>query len=686
MAVEAAGGTVGLSAAENRAARTAPASGASRALHWCAAAVLAGYAVSLIVRGPQGASYTWLDGWGVAGFELLVSLMIVARGVRHKADRRYAVLLGLGGVSWALGDFAMTYETLGGHSAATLSAANFLWAGFFPLAYVGVMVLMRRDVRKLTAANYLDGIVATLATAAALVAFGFQAILAASGGSSEFVAINLFYPVADLLLAGLTIFAIALLPPGRRLRWYLIAAAGAINAAGDICALFNGLAATDVGWFLNAIAWPASLLLLSVAVCVAPDPRVPVKENTSAGFRVPAVASTLALTVLCVASLERGSQVAIGFATLTLVAAGARFVLALARLNAINDARRDELEAAALSERESKAALQAAVRSYAAFAARVAEGDLTATASAEARDLQELADSLNVMVGGLAEISTEIQRGVHDISSSTAEILGSVSTHTDGASRQSSAVAQATATVNDLRGAADQTSSRAREVAERAGESIRVSSEGTEAVAALAAAMHEIRTSASAVREELVTLSDRAQQIGLITETVNQIADRSRLLALNATIEAARAGEQGKGFAVVAEEVKDLAQQSRDATARVDAILGDVRQATRASVAASEASAEVVERGLDLTTRADEGIRKLAAIIHEAAAAAEQIATSAESQSLSMDQIAEAMAAISDDTVQFVAGARSSEAAAQRLNELSAKLSTLSERYRVATV
>ena len=83
---------------------------------------------------------------------------------------------GLGCVFWALGDFAMTYESLGRATPATISLANWLWIGFFPLAYVGVMVLMQRDVRKLTAANYLDGVIATLVTSAALVAFAFHTI------------------------------------------------------------------------------------------------------------------------------------------------------------------------------------------------------------------------------------------------------------------------------------------------------------------------------------------------------------------------------------------------------------------------------------------------------------------------------------------------------------------------------
>jgi methyl-accepting chemotaxis protein len=431
------------------------------------------------------------------------------------------------------------------------------------------------------------------------------------------------------------------------------------------------------------MAWPVSLLLISCAVWLAPDPVAPVKENTASGFQVPTAASALALVILFVGSLTHASEVAIGFAIATLVAAGVRFALALRHLNELNAQRHSELAVAAEAERQSKHALQVAVRSYAEFASRVADGDLTATVASDAVDLRELGESLNTMVAGLADISTQIQSGVQEIGASTAEILGSVSHHTESAGRQSAAITQTTATINELRQGADDTARRARDVAAQAADSVRVSDEGTTAVAAIADAMREIRVRVSGVTDEIVTLSERAQQIGVITDTVNELSDRSNLLALNATIEAARAGEHGRGFAVVADQVRALAEQSRQATAKVQTILDEVREATAAAVSASEEGSRVVEQGLELTTRADDGIRNLADVLREAAAAAEQIAASAHQQSVGMDEIAASMNHMEDGTTQFLEGAEASEVAAQSLNELSAKLAALVDRYRV---
>jgi methyl-accepting chemotaxis protein len=587
---------------------------------------------------------------------------------------------------WALGDFAMTYESIHNANPPTPVLANYLWAGFFPAAYVGVMLLMRQEVRRFTAANYLDGVVAALTCAAAFATFAFGAIQKAAGDDAVTVAWNLIYPVGDILLLTLTLAAASMLPPGRRTRWYLMAAVSLANAIGDVCALFgNGIGATHFGYFWNSVAWPASLFLFSLSVWV-PSHRPTESElpETSSGFVIPGVAAGLALLILFVGSLTHINQIALGLATATLVAAGVRFGLALLRLRALTDERHRQLADSAQHERESRESLQTAVRDYSQFAARVADGDLRATVAATGtEDLRGLSESLNSMVGGLADISGHIQAGVHDIGTSTAEILASVNRHTGSAGRQSAAIHQTASTVNELRLAAEDTAQMASEVADRASSSVQVSGEATGAVAAITSAMEEIRERVDAIARDIVTLSDRTQQIGEITATVNGLADRSRLLALNPSIEAARAGEHGKGFAVVAEEVSKLAAQSKAATAQVEAILGDVQAATRAAVTASQDGTKVVERGLDLTERAGQGIRSLSDTIHGAFGAAEQIAASAHQQSVGIEQIAEAMNHVNEGTSQFLEGAHQSQMAAEKLNDLSAQLAAVTERYRV---
>ncbi len=328
--------------------------------------------------------------------------------------------------------------------------------------------------------------------------------------------------------------------------------------------------------------------------------------------------------------------------------------------------------------------IQRSLAAYAQFAGRIAGGDLTGRLTVSGNDeLARLAGHLNAMAASLRELTGQVRDGVHSISTASAEILATVSEHTASANEQSAAVNQVTATVNEVRAAAEQTAQKAGEVVELAQASVRVGQEGAESVEAMLAGMGEIRAKVEAIAADVLELSERSQQIGEIIAVVNDIADQSNLLALNAAIEAAKAGEQGKGFAVVAAEVRNLATQSKGATGKVRAILGEIQKATNAAVLATEQGSQKVEEGMGLAQRAGGVIGELAETIRGAAQAVQQIAASAKQQSTAMDQIAAAMRDVNQATVQFVAGARQSQTAAEGLNGLARQLQELTERYKV---
>ncbi len=237
---------------------------------------------------------------------------------------------------------------------------DFFWAGFFPLAFLGLMALTNRDVIKIKAANYLDGLLLLLVSSAALVALFFTTIQHAAGGDAATVATNLVYPALDAPVFGLMLIGAALSPAGRRLRWYLLAAAGLANMVGDWVAVFPNLAGGQVGNLVNAAAWPTSLLVIATALWLAPGSARPARENSSSGFMVPAVASLLALAILFVGIVSEVNRVGTGIALLALIVAGARFGLALRHSRALTAQREQELQAVARLEHDARDALEAA--------------------------------------------------------------------------------------------------------------------------------------------------------------------------------------------------------------------------------------------------------------------------------------------------------------------------------------
>jgi methyl-accepting chemotaxis protein len=324
------------------------------------------------------------------------------------------------------------------------------------------------------------------------------------------------------------------------------------------------------------------------------------------------------------------------------------------------------------------------VRRYSQFTTQVAGGDLSSRVETDGNDeLTQLGENLNTMVESLAGMSSQVLDGARSISSSASEILATANQQSAGASQQSAAINETTTATEQVRATAEQTARTAEQVAERAQQSVRHGDEGAEAVHAIVEGMDEIRARVEGIAEDVQALSQRTAQIGEITNAVNDIADQSNLLALNATIEAARAGEQGKGFAVVADEVRGLAEQSKQATAQVQAILQEIDQATRAAVEAAERGTSVVEAGTELAQRAGEIIAALTDSTRESAQAAEQIVAAAKEQNAGMDQITVGMREASQAAGEFVAGTEEAQTTVQALNSVAAELEQLASAYKV---
>ncbi|MHB1230547.1 MAG: CHASE3 domain-containing protein [Halothiobacillus sp.] len=263
------------------------------------------------------------------------------------------------------------------------------------------------------------------------------------------------------------------------------------------------------------------------------------------------------------------------------------------------------------------------------------------------------------------------------LTSSSAEILATTSQVASGAAETASAVSETTATVEEVKQTAQVASDKARYVSDSAQKTALISQTGRKSVEEAIVGMRHIQEQMGSIAESIVHLSEQSQAIGEIIATVNDLAEQSNVLAVNAAIEAAKAGEHGKGFGVVAQEVKSLAEQSKQATAQVRVILGDIQKATGTAVLATEQGSKVVEAGMKQTTETGESIRLLAQNINEAAQAATQIAASSQQQMVGMDQVAMAMENIKQASVQNVAGTRQAEKAAQGLHELGQMLASM---------
>lgn len=336
------------------------------------------------------------------------------------------------------------------------------------------------------------------------------------------------------------------------------------------------------------------------------------------------------------------------------------------------------------SMRDERTALESTVTHYMTFVENVANGNLTGrlqVTNAHYDELYRLGVNLNAMFDGLGATSQQIRQVSSGVAAAAAEILAATTQQNASSTEQDAAVTQTMATAEEVRTTVKQTADRAQAVANLSQQSLAVSRAGQASVIDSVNGMKLLRKRVESIAENILMLSERTQQIGEIIGTVNDIADQSKMLALNASIEAARAGEEGKGFAVVAMEVRQLAEQSRAATARVRDILNEIQQATNTAVMVTEEGSKGADSGVALVERAGEAIRNLAATIEEAAQSAAQIAASTQQQTNGMEQLTIAMAAIQRATAQAVAGTRQAEESARRLDEMARQMEQTVARY-----
>ena len=313
-------------------------------------------------------------------------------------------------------------------------------------------------------------------------------------------------------------------------------------------------------------------------------------------------------------------------------------------------------------------------------ARRIAAGDLRVKVTPQS-ETDVLGNAFATMVQNLRRTTAELSEGVNVLASSASEISASTSQVAATAAQTATAINETTTTVEEVKQTAQIASEKARHVSDSAQRANTIAASGRKSAEASIDAMTRIQTQMQSIAESIMRLTEQSQAIGEIIAVVSDLAEQSNLLAVNAAIEAAKAGEHGRGFGVVAQEIKTLAEQSKQATAQIRTILNDIQKATSAAVMTTEQGSKAVEAGSHQTTEAGESIRQLADSINEAAHSATQIAASSQQQLAGMDQVAIAMDSIRQASEQNVTGTKQTESAARNLQNLGVRLKQLLEQY-----
>ncbi|KVE91283.1 Tar ligand binding domain-containing protein [Burkholderia vietnamiensis] len=277
----------------------------------------------------------------------------------------------------------------------------------------------------------------------------------------------------------------------------------------------------------------------------------------------------------------------------------------------------------------------------------IAAGDLRRAIVVQRRDeMGQLLNGLAKMQRGLVDTVRTVRGGSESIATAAREIAAGNIDLSSRTEEQASALQETASSMEQLTGTVKQNADNARQASALAANASEIANKGNTVVGQVVGTMGEI--------------NDSSAKIADIIAIIEGIAFQTNILALNAAVEAARAGEEGRGFAVVAGEVRSLAQRSSSAAKEIKALI--------------DASVERIHTGSQLVDEAGRTMHDVIAAVQRVTDIMGEIAAASEEQSGGIDQVARAVAQMDEVTQQNAALVEEAAAAAQSLDEQAARL------------
>lgn len=275
----------------------------------------------------------------------------------------------------------------------------------------------------------------------------------------------------------------------------------------------------------------------------------------------------------------------------------------------------------------------------------------------------------------VTEVANKLNDASNALSLKMDQLASGVDTTADQTSQVATAMEEMNATVLEV-------AKNASETAEASSQANKVAADGGVVVGKTVTEINFVADTTENLAEALNALSSRAENIGQVMAVINDIADQTNLLALNAAIEAARAGEAGRGFAVVADEVRKLAEKTMDATKEVEGAISLIQQSTSDVVKEMDTAKERVLNTSGMAQEAGGVLEEIVAHSNTIADMVNGIATAAEEQSSTSDEINTRVTQINDLSQEVLSGIQESNRGIQEVSEMAQTLADLVSKFR----
>ena len=299
------------------------------------------------------------------------------------------------------------------------------------------------------------------------------------------------------------------------------------------------------------------------------------------------------------------------------------------------------------------------------FAQQIAEGDLA---------IDDLEIESEDEIGKLVKALNEMKQQLHDI---VVNIKGSVDNFSSYSQELSAAAEEGSATIentnqylSDIKTKINEISTSSERLTDLAQNTDSQSEKGFKHVQATEESMNQIDEAVQQTVGTINDLDENSEKISQIVELITNIAEQTNLLALNAAIEAARAGEAGQGFAVVADEIRELAEETADATNSITELIDEAQCKSEASLNAIKTVKDKAQEGKEVVEKTGQVFNDIQDSIRETANQVDETATATQELSTRSDQITDSSQEIENMSTEIATSAQELSDKVQELQQM----------------
>jgi methyl-accepting chemotaxis protein len=276
-----------------------------------------------------------------------------------------------------------------------------------------------------------------------------------------------------------------------------------------------------------------------------------------------------------------------------------------------------------------------------------------------------------------SSLTSQIGQAVQHMQSSSSELQAAANQQVSGASESSTAMSEITSTTGELLATSRQIAQSAQRVAQVAEETSSAAKTSDRAAQRAHESVSGIKRQVDLIVAHMLDLGKKSQQIGMILDIINELAEQTNILSINATIEATGAGDAGKRFSVVADEIRKLADRVGGSTKEIRALIEEIRGAVNATVMATEGGTKVVDAGAQQFAEVATALTQISALLGTMTDAAREIELSTKQQSTAVEQVNVAIADVAKVSKETETSSKQTLQTATQLTHLSSELKSL---------